>query len=149
MTRLHDILYSFKGELNGKESDFSFYLQGVGKANGYLSEEARHCFINDYSVPKKSHLDRWTPENPNASYPRMYYAQTHNRRFSDFWIENAAYLRLKNVQLGYTFPQKWMRKFGINRLRAYVSPIICLPSPNISTASTPKFNNLPEILIHR
>ena len=53
--------------------------------------------------------------------PRMYYAQTHNRRFSDFWIENAAYLRLKNVQLGYTFPQKWMRKFGINRLRAYVS----------------------------
>ena len=113
--------YSFKGELEWKGIDFSFYLQGVGKANGYLSEEARHCFINDYSVPKKSHLDRWTPENPNASYPRMYYAQTHNRRFSDFWIENAAYLRLKNVQLGYTFPQKWMRKFGINRLRAYVS----------------------------
>ncbi len=113
--------YSFKGELEWKGIDFSFYFQGVGKANGYLSEEARHCFINDYSVPKKSHLDRWTPENPNASYPRMYYAQTHNRRFSDFWIENAAYLRLKNVQLGYTFPQKWMRKFGVSRLRAYVS----------------------------
>ena len=52
--------YSFKGELEWKGLDFSFYFQGVGKANGYLSEEARHCFINDYSVPKKSHLDRWT-----------------------------------------------------------------------------------------
>lgn len=113
--------YSFKGELEWNGIDFSFYLQGVGKANGYLSEEARHCFINDYSVPKKSHLDRWTLENPGASYPRMYYAQTHNRRFSDYWIENASYLRLKNVQLGYTFPQQWMRKLGVSKLRAYVS----------------------------
>ena len=113
--------YSFKGELEWKGLDFSFYFQGVGKANGYLSEEARHCFINDYSVPKKSHLDRWTPENPNASYPRLYYAQTHNRRFSDYWIENAAYLRLKNIQLGYTLPQQWMRSWGISKLRVYVS----------------------------
>lgn len=113
--------YSFKGELAWKGIDFSFYIQGVGKANGYLSEEARHCFINDYSVPKKSHLDRWTPENTGAAYPRMYYAQTHNRRFSDFWIENAAYLRLKNVQLGYTFPQQWMNKLGVSKLRAYIS----------------------------
>lgn len=113
--------YSFKGELEWKGIDFSFYLQGVGKANGYLSEEARHCFINDYSVPKKSHLNRWTPENPNAMYPRMYYAQEHNLRFSDYWIENAAYLRLKNVQLGYTFPQQWMRDWGISKLRVYVS----------------------------
>lgn len=113
--------YSFKGELEWKGIDFSFYLQGVGKADGYLSEEARHCFINDYSVPKKSHLDRWTPTNTGASYPRMYYAQTHNRRFSDYWIEDASYLRLKNVQLGYTFPQQWMKKLGVSKLRAYVS----------------------------
>ncbi len=113
--------YSFKGELDWQGIDFSFYIQGVGKANGYLSEEARHCFINDYSVPKKSHLDRWTVDNPGASYPRLYYAQTHNRRFSSYWIENAAYLRLKNVQLGYTFPQQWAARCGISRLRAYVS----------------------------
>lgn len=113
--------YSFKGELDWQGIDFSFYIQGVGKANGYLSEEARHCFINDYSVPKKSHLDRWTVDNPGASYPRLYYAQTHNRRFSNYWIENAAYLRLKNVQLGYTFPQQWAARCGISRLRAYVS----------------------------
>lgn len=113
--------YSFKGEIEWKGIDFSFYLQGVGKADGYLSEEARHCFINDYSVPKKSHLDRWTPTKTEAAYPRMYYAQTHNRRFSDYWIEDASYLRLKNVQLGYTFPRQWMKKLGVSKLRAYVS----------------------------
>lgn len=36
--------------------DFSFYLQGVGKVAGYLEDEARHAFINDYSIPKKSIL---------------------------------------------------------------------------------------------
>ena len=114
-------LYSFKGEIEWNGIDFSFYLQGVGKANGYISDEARHCFINDYSVPKKSHLDRWTEDNPNGAYPRMYYAQTHNRRFSDYWVENAAYFRLKNIQLGYTFPKQMTMKCGISRLRAYLS----------------------------
>lgn len=113
--------YSFKGFAEWKGFDFSFYLQGVGKANGYITDEARHCFINDYSVPKKSHLDRWTSENTNAKYPRMYYAQTHNRYFSDYWVEDASYLRLKNIQLGYTLPKQWSGKLGLSKLRAYFS----------------------------
>ena len=51
----------------------------------------------------------------------MYYAQTHNRRFSEYWVENAAQLRLKNIQLGYTFPKMWTQKFGVSRLGAYLS----------------------------
>ncbi len=113
--------YSFKGYLGWKGWDFNFYLQGVGKVNGYLEEEARHCFINDYSVPKVEHLDRWTPENPGASYPRLYQGQTHNLLFSNYWLEDASYLRLKNIQLGYTFPEKWVRNLGVNNLRAYIS----------------------------
>lgn len=48
--------YAIKGGLEWKGIDFSFYLQGVGKVAGYLEDEARHAFINDYSIPKKSIL---------------------------------------------------------------------------------------------
>lgn len=114
-------IFSFKASAQWKMFDLSFYLQGVGRWNGYLSDEARHCFINDYSIPKIEHLDRWTPTNPNATYPRLYMAETHNRMFSDYWIENASYLRMKNIQAGFTFPKKWLKGIGIKNLRCYVS----------------------------
>jgi TonB-linked SusC/RagA family outer membrane protein len=113
--------YSLRGFMEWKNFDFTFYLQGVGKVNGYLSEEARHAFINDYSVPKTAHLDRWTPNNPGASYPRMYYQPSHNIVFSDYWIEDASYLRLKNIQFGYTLPKRLTDKIRADRLKIYVS----------------------------
>ena len=93
----------------------------MGKVNGYLSDEARHCFINDYSIPKVEHLDRWTPNNPDATYPRLYQAQSHNLLFSDYWKEDASYLRLKNVQLGYSIPKKLLNRWKIEGLRLYAS----------------------------
>lgn len=113
--------YSLRGFAEWKNFDFSFYFQGVGKINGYLADEARHAFINDYSVPKTAHLDRWTPNNPGASYPRMYYQPVHNIVFSNYWLEDASYLRLKNVQLGYTLPQYLTKRIKANRLKFYVS----------------------------
>lgn len=113
--------YSFKGFVEWKNFDFQFYLQGVGKVNGYLTEEARHCFINDYSIPKTAHLDRWTPNNPGASYPRMFYNPAHNTLFSDYWIEDASYLRLKNVQLGYTLPVELTQRVNISKVKFYIS----------------------------
>ncbi|WP_233378945.1 TonB-dependent receptor [Maribellus sp. CM-23] len=113
--------YSLRGFANWKNFDFSFYLQGVGKVNGYLRDEARHAFLNDYSIPKKSHLDRWTPNNTDASYPRMYYQADHNIVFSDYWVEDASYLRLKNIQLGYTLPKHLTDKMKISRAKVYLS----------------------------
>jgi TonB-linked SusC/RagA family outer membrane protein len=113
--------YSLRGFAEWKNFDFSFYIQGVGKVNGYLAEEARHAFINDYSIPKTVHLDRWTPNNPGASYPRMYYQPSHNIVFSNYWLENASYLRLKNIQLGYTLPRPLLNRINVNRLKVYVS----------------------------
>ncbi|MEG0559283.1 MAG: TonB-dependent receptor [Muribaculaceae bacterium] len=113
--------YSFKGAVEWRGIDFSFYLQGVGKVDGYLTDEARHCFINDYSIPKVEHLDRWTPTNTGANYPRLYQSQTHNLLVSDYWIEDASYLRLKNIQLGYSLPSKWLKPLKITKLRVYAS----------------------------
>lgn len=113
--------YSLKADIDWKGIDFSVYFQGVGKVNGYLGYEARHALIDDYSIPKKDHLDRWTPDNQDAKYPRLYYGQGHNREFSDYWVENASYLRIKNLQLGYTFSQEILKKLNLERLRVYVS----------------------------
>lgn len=113
--------YGFRGDLAWKGIDFSFFLQGVGKADGYVSGNARHPFINNSALPQKVHLDRWTPENPDASYPRLVYMRTHNTRLSSYWVEDASYLRLKNVQFGYTLPEKWLERTRIGKVRVYAS----------------------------
>ncbi|HUC80811.1 MAG TPA: hypothetical protein VMR70_07835, partial [Flavisolibacter sp.] len=113
--------YGFRGNADWKGFDFSFFLQGVGKANGYIRGAARHAYINESANPQKVHLDRWTPDNTGATYPRLTYQLTHNQRFSTFWLEDASYLRLKNVQLGYTLPASLLERYRIGRLRIFVS----------------------------
>lgn len=113
--------FGFRGDIAWKGIDFNFFLQGVGKADGWLRGSARHPFIDNSAMPQEVHLDRWTPENTDATYPRFVYLRTHNTRLSSYWIENAAYLRLKNVQLGYTFPNRLIEKFKASNLRIYAS----------------------------
>lgn len=117
--------YSFRGNLAWKGIDFSFLLQGVGKCDGYLTGSARHAFQDQAGYPQKVHLDRYnikTNPNPNASYPRLTYNTSFNQStFSTFWLEDASYLRLKNIQVGYTLPKKWTSKAHISNCRFYVS----------------------------
>jgi TonB-linked SusC/RagA family outer membrane protein len=113
--------YSLRGNIAWKNFDASFFLQGIAKVNGYLYAEAIHAFINDYSTPQKTHMDRWTPANTSASYPRLYYGETHNSLFSDYWIQNAAFLRVKNIQFGYTLRMKLSSSTVIEKMRFYIS----------------------------
>jgi TonB-linked SusC/RagA family outer membrane protein len=113
--------FGFRGNAAWKGFDMSFFLQGVGKADGYLQGASRHALINEGSLPQKIHLDRWTPENPDASYPRLTYQQAHNQRLSTYWLEDASYLRLKNVQLGYTLPSALTQRVRISKLRIFAS----------------------------
>lgn len=113
--------YSFRGELNWHNFDLAFFLQGVGKADGYISGNGRHAFYNEASFPQEFHRDRWTPTNTDATYPRFTYLQNHNRYLSTFWLENAAYLRLKNIQLGYSFRLGSVWKNHLQKLRVYAS----------------------------
>ena len=117
--------YSARGDVAWKGIDFSFVIQGVGKCDGYLEGTARHAFQDMAAYPQKVHLERYnvrTNPDPNAAYPRLTYNTGFNQNtFSTYWMEDASYLRLKNVQLGYTFPEKWMKKARIEKLRVYVS----------------------------
>ena len=103
-----------------KGFDLSMFWQGVGKANGYLNEQSTMPFFLG-GTAMEMHKDRWTPDNRNAAFPRLAFNQTNNQQQSTFWMKDASYLRLKNFQIGYTFPKSLMNKIFIQNLRVYVS----------------------------
>lgn len=117
--------YSFSADIAYENFDLAFSLQGVGKANGYLTGTARHAFQDMAAYPQKIHLERYnvvSNPDPNASYPRLTYNTDFNQStFSTYWLEDASYLRLKNIQIGYTVPLKISRKAKIEKCRIYAS----------------------------
>lgn len=118
--------YSFglNYSLNYKGFDFSMFWQGVGQRSVWLRGESVEAFHNNNEGPVFDfHLDRWTPTNTDATYPRLTVGaeSTNNAAKSSFWIQNGAYARLKNIQLGYTVPSELTKKVGISILKVYLS----------------------------
>lgn len=114
--------YEFSFHLGGswKSIDFSALFQGVGKRNFYLDGEVFQPFRDSWSNYSYTYFsDYWTPENPNALLPRLYARTKHNYQYSSHWLQNAAYIRLKNLQVGYTLNPEWTRKVKIEKLRVY------------------------------
>lgn len=110
-----DIYASYKG------FDLTVFLQGVGKRDGYVSGWLSYPFQNA-STALVQHLDRWSEANPNpnAAYPRLSInQQSNNLQPSSFWQVSAAYMRLKNVQLGYTLPSQLLKNKGISSARFF------------------------------
>ena len=106
--------------LDFKGFDLSVFLQGVGMADGYLFGQGIMPFFLGGTVHEQ-HKDRWTPDNPGASFPRLAWNQTNNEQNSSFWMRNAAYLRLQNLQIGYTFPKTILNSIKVQNLRVYLS----------------------------
>lgn len=115
-------VYGLNLSANWREWDFGVIFQGVGKRNFYLKQEIMAPFYVTWgNFSYEMHNDYWTPENPNAALPRHYAGAGHNNKTSDHWLQNAAYVRMKNLQLGYSFKKKLLNKAGIERLRIYFS----------------------------
>ncbi|WP_420601078.1 TonB-dependent receptor [Flagellimonas sp.] len=113
-------IFGFSFGASYKGFDMSAQFQGAHDFNVYLSEEAAFPFFNGGKVLEQ-HLDRWTPDNPNARFPRTLTEDTNNRVVSSFWVQNANYLRLKNVEIGYNFPSDLISTLKLDQLRLYVS----------------------------
>lgn len=123
----NDVPYFTYGlSLNASYKGFDLNIQGQGVADVkvYLDSEASQAFFNGAGA-KKYHLDRWTADNPsaNASYPRLLPSgeNKHNQVLSSFWLYNASYFRIKNLALGYTIPANVTEKYGVDKLRFFVS----------------------------
>lgn len=115
-------VYGLSLNANWREWDFGVIFQGVGKRSFYLKQEIMAPFSVTWgNFSYEMHNDYWTPENPNAALPRHYAGSGHNYKTSDHWLQNAAYMRMKNLQLGYSFKKELLSKAGIERLRIYFS----------------------------
>ena len=112
--------YSLNINLEYKGFDFSMFLQGVGKADGYLYGQGIMPF-NMGGTVQEQHKNRWNPTNTNAAFPRFAFNEINNEQNSSFWLKDAAYLRVKNIQLGYSLPSGLLKKVSIKNLRLYVS----------------------------
>ncbi|MFQ7113270.1 SusC/RagA family TonB-linked outer membrane protein [Hallella bergensis] len=112
--------YAFNIGLQWKGFDFSMLFQGVGKRNIIFQPSAFAPLYQDYEMPWTIHRDYWTEDNPNACWPRIYRYKGNDFNFKpcDKWLQDASYLRLKNVTLGYTLP---VMKQYIQNLRIYVT----------------------------
>ena len=103
-----------------KNFDLSALFQGAFDVDGYYTAEAAYAFYNGATALKR-HLDRWTPDNHNASYPRVTRSSQTNFVTSSFWLQDASYVRLKNLTLGYTLPQAWLTKAGIANAKVFLT----------------------------
>lgn len=116
------ITYGINGGLSYGDFDFSMLFQGAAKVSIELTDEFIIPYINDGPVMKYIWEERWTPETADkATYPRMISSPTrdHNNYMpSSLWIRDASYLRLKNVDLGYTFRNRsFTSRLGIENMR--------------------------------
>lgn len=124
-----------------KGLDFNVFIQGVGKrdspANHNTGEYRYANFV--WGVPRQGgyaqttmwevHHDRWseynTPEeNARAYFPKMYFSDHENQKNTHEqtrYLQNAAYVRIKNIQIGYSFPDRWIRKIALRKLRVFVN----------------------------
>lgn len=122
-----------------KNFDLSIFIQGVGKRTMMIRGELVEPFHYNYGMTMYTHqLDYWSPQNPDARYPRLAnngtQSNTNNfRRGSDMYLYDGAYARLKNVQFGYSLPDNTAKSLGLSKFHMYVS------GQNLLTLSKVKF----------
>ena len=124
--------YTISGGINWKGLGMSFIFQGVGKrdwnpaGNVYFWGSSSYAQVTLF----KEHLDYWTPDNPNAYYPKPYIHTAGGvRKFqaktgsntTDQYLQSAAYCRLKNLTISYDLPQNIIKKAGLSQVRVFVS----------------------------
>lgn len=107
-----------------KNFELSVFLQGAADVKGYLWGEAIGG-VTASDKPTTIYADRFHPEhNPNGSMPRVLTSWSQNStngNVSDFWLENASYLRMKNITVGYNLPQSFINRIGIKGAKIYYS----------------------------
>jgi len=118
------ITYGFNLGMAWKGFDLTLFLQGVGQVKGLVRDVVLGQLLDETGKPTAIFADHWTPENPNAKFPRLWNSYTQNDpdyNVSSFWVRNASYLRLKNLQVGYSLPPGLLSKVGVQKVRIYYS----------------------------
>ncbi|WP_159517984.1 TonB-dependent receptor [Sunxiuqinia indica] len=116
--------YSFNLNFDYKGFDLGAFFQGVQGIDIYPTSNVSWPLYNGAGLTKDQLDNSWTSENPDAKYPRLSLQKRGSRinaRNSTFWLKDASYLRLKNLQIGYTIPLKLLTNIHLSKLRIYAN----------------------------
>lgn len=130
-SNIPELMFGLNLNASWKNFDFSALVQGAAIADlalmgwydgvGYDNTEFTRSFYSGGNSPVYLIDGSWTPDNLDARYPRLSTVSRPNNNWSStFWIVDASYVRLKNIQLGYTLPQSLLQRVGVDALRLYV-----------------------------
>lgn len=130
-------IFGVNGSISYKNFSFSFLLQGVGKRDIWIENVLYWPYKSEFSIFYKHNLNYWSPDNTNAYFPRIYANAGGNTHISSKtqtrYLANGAYLRVKNITLGYSFSQELLKHVGVGKVYVFIS------GENLF-----KFNHLPE-----
>ena len=152
-TNVPEIVYGFGFSLQWKAFDFSAFFQGVGhvsfstRTDQTLGFNARNS--REANLFSDVYDNYWTPERLDAKYPRLYIGtNNNNNQTSTFWMANGRYMRLKNLEIGYTLPKRISQKMAMQNMRVYLSGVnlftfspFKLWDPDLQTGATNYPNN--------
>lgn len=135
--------YSFNLAASFKGFDLSAMAQGVAGVKSYVTGWGVIPFVQG-TPPTTDWLNRWTPEHPSTTMPRIYWGQgapDKISRASSFFLQDASYLRLKNLVFGYTLPSATTKKIGLERVRVYFSGDNLFTATNFKGLDPERYGN--------
>ena len=141
--------YGLNLGLRYKGFDFGAFIQGIGKRDLMLGGNYFWGFGSEWDVPMVYHTDYWRPDNTGAEYPRLRFGGGGNFQTQTKYLQNAAYMRLKNLTLGYSLPAAWINKVKMQRLRVYVSGENILEFTQLHEAFDPEIPNARDYPLNR
>lgn len=106
-----EIIYGFGASMGYKNIDFSFFFQGAAKSSFFIQPSNIAPFINERNALSVITNNHWSENNPDpyAFWPRLSTEEVNNNnQDSTWWLRDGDFLRLKSIELGYTFPEQWL-----------------------------------------
>jgi len=119
-----EIVYGFGASMGYKKVDFSFFFQGSGRSSFFIDPTSISPFVKERNALQIIADNHWSDENPdpNAFWPRMSVnAVSNNEKTSTWWLRDGSFLRLKSVEVGYSFSERLLKKLNIEKARLYAS----------------------------
>lgn len=122
-TQIPKYTFGFGLDLGYKGFSLNAFFQGVAGLKIYPTANLAFPFNNGANATWEWVTDSWTPERPNARLPHVTPSDVDDDNYvaSDFWLQDGSYLRMKNIQLSYALPAKWLSQVKIKRASVYVN----------------------------
>ena len=116
-----EIYYSFSLGLEWKGLGFSAQFQGVGNYTAILSGTYYRPLVDNTTISNYVYRNRWTPETPNARFPRLTTETVDNNlQTSSLWLADRSFLKLRNCEVYYKLPSSWLNRFWVKNAKVYV-----------------------------